>query len=58
MVHGDADQMVPPDSLPLAVTALEQAGVPVEAVTRPGLGHGIDEEGLKRGRDFLVKVFG
>jgi phospholipase/carboxylesterase len=56
LVHGDADQVVPPDSLPLAIAALEQAGVPVEAVTRPGLGHGIDEEGLRRGRDFLVKV--
>jgi phospholipase/carboxylesterase len=56
LVHGDADQVVPPDSLPLAVRALEQAGVPVEAVTRPGLGHGIDEEGLRRGRDFLAKV--
>jgi phospholipase/carboxylesterase len=56
LVHGDADQVVPPDSLPLAVAALEQAGVPVEAVSRPGLGHGIDEEGLRRGRDFLVKV--
>jgi phospholipase/carboxylesterase len=57
LVHGDADQMVPPDSLPQAVAVLEQAGVPVEAVSRPGLGHGIDEEGLRRGRDFLVRVF-
>jgi phospholipase/carboxylesterase len=57
LVHGDADQVVPPDSLPAAVTALEQAGVPVEALSRPGLCHGIDEEGLRRGRDFLVKVF-
>jgi phospholipase/carboxylesterase len=58
LVHGDADQVVPPDSLPLAVKALEQAGVPIESVTRPGLGHGIDDEGLRRGRDFLVKVLG
>lgn len=56
LVHGDADQVVPPDSLPLAVAALEKAGVPVEAVARPGLGHGIDPIGLERGRDFLVKV--
>jgi phospholipase/carboxylesterase len=56
LVHGDADQVVPPDSLPNAVAALKQAGVPVEAVSRPGLGHGIDEEGLRLGRDFLVKV--
>ncbi|MGH6981583.1 MAG: alpha/beta hydrolase [Stellaceae bacterium] len=58
LVHGDADQVVPPDSLPLAVAALEKAGVPVEAVSRPGLGHGIDPVGLERGRDFLVKVLG
>lgn len=58
LVHGDADQVVPPDSLPLAVAALEKAGVPVEAVARPGLGHGIDPIGLERGRDFLVKVLG
>lgn len=58
LVHGDADQVVPPDSLPLAVAALEKAGVPVEAVTRPGLGHGIDPIGIERGRDFLVKVLG
>jgi phospholipase/carboxylesterase len=57
LVHGDADPVVPPDSLPLAVKTLEQAGVPVEAMTRPGLGHAIDEEGLRRGRDFLVKIF-
>ena len=57
LVHGDADPVVPPQSLPLAVKALEQAGVPVEAVTRPGLGHAIDEEGLRRGRDFLVRIF-
>lgn len=57
LVHGDADPLVPPDSLPLAVKALEQAGAPVEALTRPGLGHAIDEEGLRRGRDFLVRIF-
>jgi phospholipase/carboxylesterase len=58
LVHGDADQVVPPESLPEAVAALKQGGVPVEALARPGLGHGIDEEGLNRGRDFLVRVLG
>jgi phospholipase/carboxylesterase len=57
LVHGDADPVVPPNSLPLAVRALEREGNPVEAVTRPGLGHAIDEEGLRRGRDFLVRIF-
>lgn len=58
LVHGDADQVVPPDSLPMAVQALTNAGIAVELLSRPGLGHGIDEEGLRRGRDFLVRVFG
>ena len=45
-------------SLPEAVAALEAAGVPVEGHVRPGLGHGIDEEGLRLGLDFLKRVFG
>ncbi|MGH7073173.1 MAG: alpha/beta hydrolase [Stellaceae bacterium] len=56
LVHGDADEVVPPQSLPEAVATLEAAGVPVESLSRPGLGHGIDEEGLRRGRDFLARV--
>jgi len=56
LVHGDTDQVVPPDSLPDAVAGLERVGVPVDAVSRPGLGHGIDQVGLELGRDFLVKV--
>jgi len=55
LVHGTADTMVPPESLPEAVAALEAAGVPVQSLSRPGLGHGIDEEGLRAGRDFLVR---
>ena len=58
LVHGDADTVVPPQSLPQAVKALEAVGVPVESALRPGLGHGIDEEGLRLGREFLVRVLG
>jgi phospholipase/carboxylesterase len=57
LVHGDADEVVPPQALPLAAEGLEAAGVPVETLTCPGLGHGIDEEGLKRGGDFLRACF-
>jgi phospholipase/carboxylesterase len=52
-VHGDADPVVPFESLALAVEGLERVGVPVEALVRPGLGHGIDEEGLRHGGAFL-----
>ena len=40
-----------------AVAALKRCGVPVEKLLRPGLGHGIDEEGLERGGAFLRDGF-
>jgi len=57
LVHGDADDVVPPESLELAVKGLIQAGVSVEHVNCPGLGHGLDDSGIKRGMDFLSKIF-
>jgi phospholipase/carboxylesterase len=56
LVHGDADTMVPFQALGLAERALAAAGVPVETLVCPGLGHGIDEAGLKRGASFLHEV--
>jgi phospholipase/carboxylesterase len=56
LVHGDADNVVPPASLPEAVAELNAADVPVEWASRPGLGHGIDEDGLRLGREFLARV--
>jgi phospholipase/carboxylesterase len=56
LIHGDADEIVPPQALPLAVAGLTAAGVPVESLTCPGLGHGIDEAGLERGGAFLRQV--
>jgi len=53
LVHGDRDELVPPESLSQAYAALVQAGVPVEQMLRPGLGHGIDGEGLAAGGEFL-----
>jgi phospholipase/carboxylesterase len=57
LIHGDADEVVPPRALPLAVQALEAVGVPVESMVVPGLGHSIDEAGLKRGAAFLRGIF-
>jgi phospholipase/carboxylesterase len=53
LVHGDNDPVVPFESLALAVQGLEAAGVAVEQLVRPGLGHGLDDEGLRRGGAFL-----
>jgi phospholipase/carboxylesterase len=40
-----------------AKAALTAAGLPVETLARPGLGHSIDEVGLSRGGTFLVDAF-
>jgi phospholipase/carboxylesterase len=57
LVHGDRDQVVPPEAHPEALKALLAAGVPAEGLLCPGLGHGIDEEGLSRGIALLRKAF-
>ena len=48
---------MPHAALPAAEAALKAAGVPVEAVSRPGLGHGIDEDGIERAVAMLARVF-
>jgi phospholipase/carboxylesterase len=53
LVHGTEDPLVPYASLAAAETALNGAGVPVETLTCPGIGHSIDENGLRRGGHFL-----
>ena len=57
LIHGDEDTVVPFALHGLTVAALEAHDVPVEAHTRPGLGHSIDEEGLRLGIEFLQRVF-
>lgn len=57
-IHGDADEIVPPDNLSGVQEAFSAAGFDVETVMRPGLGHGIDQFGLSRGLSFLQECFG
>src|ERR1700730_8778205 len=56
LVHGEADDAVPFQSMANAKAALEAAGVPVTAVARPGLGHAIDDAGIALAGDFLRDV--
>ena len=56
LVHGTDDPLVPYESLAAAETALKDAGVPVETLTCPGVGHAIAENGLRRGGAFLKDV--
>ncbi len=57
LVHGDADPLIPAMATYAAVRVLGEAGFQVEWHIRPGLEHGIDEEGLTYGVDFLKRVF-
>ena len=53
LIHGDADPMVPVQSLPEAADALVKAGFETYAHVCKGLGHSIDQEGLSLALGFL-----
>lgn len=54
LVHGDADDVVPPQSLPLAAEALQEAGwQDVYAHVMKGTGHGIAPDGLSVALAFM-----
>lgn len=57
LVHGDADQVVPPQSLFLAANSLTGLGVPVQWHMSKGLAHGIDPIGLALAGRFLSDAF-
>ena len=54
LVHGSADQVVPCALMREAVQTLQLFGVVVDSVERPGLGHGIDTDGLTASIKFLA----
>jgi len=58
LVHGEDDPLVPVAALDEAAAGLTAVGVAVKAVRRPGLPHGIDDEGIRLGMEFLAQVFG
>jgi phospholipase/carboxylesterase len=57
LIHGEADEIVPFPALAAARAALEACRVPVEAHGRPGLGHGIDQQGLELAAAALAQSF-
>ena len=57
LIHGNADPVVPFESMALAESGLRGAGVVVKSMTRPGLGHGIDEPGMVATAQFLMQRF-
>ena len=53
LIHGESETVVPFDRLEEARKGLESAGIDVQTLSRPGLGHGIDEEGIRAGAELL-----
>jgi phospholipase/carboxylesterase len=58
LVHGDRDDLIPPQALFEATQGLAALGVSAEWHLSPGVGHGIDAEGLRHGGEFLARRFG
>jgi phospholipase/carboxylesterase len=57
LVHGEQDAVVAFQFMELAKSALELLQVPVTSLSRPGLGHSIDDVGLAAGIRFLADHF-
>jgi phospholipase/carboxylesterase len=58
LIHGDQDELIPVQALFMGAQALAALEVPVEWHISPGIGHGIDQEGLRHGGEFLARRFG
>jgi len=58
LVHGDQDPLIPIDALFHAAQGLAALEVPVEWHISAGVGHRIDQEGLRHGGEFLARRFG
>ncbi len=57
LIHGDRDELIPPQALFASAQSLSALGVPVEWHLSQGIGHGIDGEGLRHGGEFLARAF-
>jgi phospholipase/carboxylesterase len=55
LIHGDRDELIPVQALFHATQALAALEVPTEWHISPGIGHGIDQEGLRHGGEFLAR---
>jgi phospholipase/carboxylesterase len=55
LAHGDQDPLIPVQALFHAAQSLAALEVPAEWHISPGIGHGIDQEGLRQGGEFLAR---
>jgi phospholipase/carboxylesterase len=58
LVHGDRDDLIPAQALFMSAQSLAALEIPAEWHMSAGIGHGIDEEGLRHGGEFLARRFG
>ena len=57
LIHGDADELIPVQTLFHAAQGLAALEMPVQWHISSGTGHGIDQEGLRHGGEFLARQF-
>lgn len=57
LIHGDADDLVPPLAMFAAAARLGRAGLPVSFHISAGIGHGIAADGIDIATRFLVDAF-
>jgi phospholipase/carboxylesterase len=55
LIHGDRDDLIPSQALFLSAQYLAALEIPTEWHMSAGIGHGIDEEGLRHGGEFLAR---
>lgn len=58
LIHGDVDDVVPPESLPAAAEGLQNAGLDVYAHVMKGTAHGIAPDGLSVALAFMRERLG
>jgi phospholipase/carboxylesterase len=55
LAHGDSDDLIPVQALFAAAQGLAALRIPAEWHISLGVGHGIDQEGLRQGGEFLAR---
>ena len=55
LVHGDQDPLIPVEALFHAAQGLAALEIPTEWHISSGIGHGIDQEGLRQGGEFIAR---
>lgn len=58
LLHGADDELIPVQALLMAANGLAALEIPAEWHISYGIGHGIDEDGLRLGGAFLARRFG